>query len=518
MFMAGGSWGLKPCACVRRHWRGILVLPIEADFLSIAEVAIVKQKIILPGILLGLLLFCPLCVQAADTARESAVPIWLCIPFAGLLLCIAVMPLIKGEWWETHQPHAVIFWILAMVIPFAVCYGAGRAVETVLECAVNDYLTFIILLFGLFFVLGNISLLVHFAGSPRVNVGLLVLGTLLSSCIGTTGASMLMVRPVLKMNSWRKRKAHLMVFFIFLVSNMGGILTPIGDPPLLMGFMRGVPFFWSLRLFPVLIFNMVLLLFIFYHVDKRMYRKDISEGRKPDISRPGTQFCIDGLHNLLFLAMIVGAVILSGVLPGLPVFQDSAGNVLGLHIFGGVTLSYPSLIEIVIILAAAFLSFRTTPKDVRTRNHFTWGAIQEVAVLFIGIFITMQPALMLLRQVGPDLGLNQPWQLFWATGALSSFLDNTPTYLVFLTTAGTLGFTSGIGTSLGTIPASFLSAISCGAVFMGANTYIGNAPNFMVKSISDENGVNMPSFFGYMLWSVGILVPVFLVDTLIFFL
>ena len=486
--------------------------------MSIAEVAIVKQKIILPGILLGLLLFCPLCVQAADTARESAVPIWLCIPFAGLLLCIAVMPLIKGEWWETHQPHAVIFWILAMVIPFAVCYGAGRAVETVLECAVNDYLTFIILLFGLFCVSGNITMEGDFAGSPRVNVGLLVLGTLLSSFIGTTGASMLMVRPVLKMNSWRKRKAHLMVFFIFLVSNMGGILTPIGDPPLLMGFMRGVPFFWSLRLFPVLIFNMVLLLFIFYHVDKRMYRKDISEGHKPDISRPGTQFCIDGLHNLLFLAMIVGAVILSGVLPGLPVFQDSAGNVLGLHIFGGVTLSYPSLIEIVIILAAAFLSFRTTPKDVRTRNHFTWGAIQEVAVLFIGIFITMQPALMLLRQVGPDLGLNQPWQLFWATGALSSFLDNTPTYLVFLTTAGTLGFTSGIGTSLGTIPASFLSAISCGAVFMGANTYIGNAPNFMVKSISDENGVNMPSFFGYMLWSVGILVPVFLVDTLIFFL
>lgn len=346
--------------------------------MSIAEVAIVKQKIILPGILLGLLLFCPLCVQAADTARESAVPIWLCIPFAGLLLCIAVMPLIKGEWWETHQPHAVIFWILAMVIPFAVCYGAGRAVETVLECAVNDYLTFIILLFGLFCVSGNITMEGDFAGSPRVNVGLLVLGTLLSSCIGTTGASMLMVRPVLKMNSWRKRKAHLMVFFIFLVSNMGGILTPIGDPPLLMGFMRGVPFFWSLRLFPVLIFNMVLLLFIFYHVDKRMYRKDISEGRKPDISRPGTQFCIDGLHNLLFLAMIVGAVILSGVLPGLPVFQDSAGNVLGLHIFGGVTLSYPSLIEIVIILAAAFLSFRTTPKDVRTRNHFTWGAIQEV--------------------------------------------------------------------------------------------------------------------------------------------
>lgn len=494
-------------------------MPIPAaEFLSIAEVAIVKQKILFPGILLSLILLCPLCAQAAGAGGEAAVPIWLCIPFAGLLLCIAVMPLIRGEWWETHQPHAVIFWILAMVIPFAVFYGAGQAAETVLECAVNDYLTFIILLFGLFCVSGNITMEGDFAGSPRINVGLLVLGTLLASCIGTTGASMLMVRPVLKMNSWRRRKAHIMVFFIFLVSNMGGVLTPIGDPPLLMGFMRGVPFFWSLRLFPVLIFNMVLLLFVFYHVDKRMYRRDISEGRKPDISRPGTQFRIDGLHNLLFLVMIVGAVILSGVLPGLPAFQDGVGDVLGIPIFGEVALGIPSLIEIVIILAAAFLSFKTTPGDVRTRNHFTWGAIREVAVLFIGIFITMQPALMLLQQVGPDLGLNQPWQLFWATGALSSFLDNTPTYLVFLTTAGTLGFTSGIATSLGTVPEAFLSAISCGAVFMGANTYIGNAPNFMVKSISDENGVNMPSFFGYMLWSVGILIPVFLIDTLIFFL
>src|SRR5699024_3010040 len=319
-------------------------------------------------------------------------------------------------------------------------------------------------------VSGNITMEGDFAGSPRINTGLLVLGTLLASCIGTTGASMLMVRPVLKMNSWRRRKAHIMVFFIFLVSNMGGILTPIGDPPLLMGFMRGIPFFWSLHLFPVLLFNMVILLFVFYHVDKRMYRKDIAEGRKPDISRPGTQFRIDGLHNILFLLMIVGAVILSGVLPGMNAFHDSTGNVLGIHIFRDVTLSLPSVIEIVIILAAAALSFKTTPKEIRTRNHFTWGAIQEVAVLFIGIFITMQPALMMLQQVGPSLGLDQPYQLFWATGALSSFLDNTPTYLVFLTTAGAFGFSSGISTSLGTVPVRLLSAISCGAVFMGANT------------------------------------------------
>lgn len=378
------------------------------------------------------------------------------------------MPLLRAEWWEAHQPLVVFMWIILLVVPFAIVYGAGDTFETVLECIVNDYLTFIVLLFGLFCVSGNITVGGDFAGSPRVNACLLALGTLLSSCIGTTGASMLMVRPVIKMNSWRKRKRHIMVFFIFLISNMGGCLTPIGDPPLLMGFMRGVPFFWSMHLLPILIFNLVILLFVFYPLDKKAYRKDIAEGRKPDISRPGTEFYIEGLHN--------------------------------------------------IILLAAFLSFKTTDSSIRTKNHFTWGAIKEVAVLFIGIFITMQPALMLLKSVGPNLGISEPYQMFWATGALSSFLDNTPTYLVFLTTAGTLGLTGGITTALGQIPVNLLEAISCGAVFMGANTYIGNAPNFMVKAISDENGVNMPSFFGYILWSLAFLVPVFILDMLVFFL
>ena len=309
-----------------------------------------------------------------------------------------------------------------------------------------------------------------------------------------------------------------MVFFIFLISNMGGCLTPIVDPPLLMGFMRGVPFFWSMHLLPILIFNLVILLFVFYHLDKKAYRKDIAEGRKPDISRPGTEFYIEGLHNIIFLIMIVGAVILSGVLPGMSAFQDAAGNVRGIRLYGEVTLTLPALIEIVIILLAAFLSFKTTDSSIRTKNHFTWGAIKEVAVLFIGIFITMQPALMLLKSVGPNLGISEPYQMFWATGTLSSFLDNTPTYLVFLTTAGTLGLTGGITTALGQIPVNLLEAISCGAVFMGANTYIGNAPNFMVKAISDENGVNMPSFFGYILWSLAFLVPVFILDMLVFFL
>ncbi len=441
-----------------------------------------------------------------------------CIPFAGLLLCIAVLPLVKAEWWEAHQPHAVVFWSLLFVLPFAFVYGPGQAFEKVLECIVDDYLTFIILLFGLFCVSGNITLEGDLAGSPRINVGLLLIGTMLSSWIGTTGASMLMVRPIIKMNAWRKRRSHIMVFFIFLISNIGGCLTPIGDPPLLMGFMRGVPFFWSLHLFPVLLFNVVILLTIFYFLDRRAYRKDIAEGLKPDISKPGTEVHILGLHNLIFLAMIVAAVILSGTLPGMAAFQDAEGAVRGIHLFGEVTLTYPALIEVVIILAAAFLSFKTTNVEIRRKNHFTWGAIQEVAVLFVGIFITMQPALMILKANGASLGLNKPFEMFWATGCLSSFLDNTPTYLVFLTTAGALGFTEGMPTILGTVPVAMLEAISCGAVFMGANTYIGNAPNFMVKSISDENGIRMPSFFGYLLWSVTFLIPVFLLDMLVFFL
>jgi len=456
-----------------------------------------------------------ICPMVALAAELTNVPLWLCIPFACLLLCIAIIPLVKGEWWEKYRPFAVIFWSLLFIIPFAVKYGAGTAAETVLECLVNDYLTFIVLLFGLFCVAGNITVEGSLVGSPRVNVILLGIGTLLSSWIGTTGASMLLVRPVIKMNSWRRNKAHIMVFFIFLISNMGGSLTPIGDPPLLMGFSRGVPFFWSIRFFPILLLNMIILLTVLYFLDKRAYRKDIAAGYMPEIKENEPLIRFEGLHNIIFIVIIVAAVILSGVLPDVPFFQNAAGEVISIPIFGEVKLAITSLIEVVMILLAAFLSFKTTNPEIRKKNHFTWGAIQEVAVLFIGIFITMQPALMILKSAGAELGLTHPSQMFWVTGALSSFLDNTPTYLVFLTTAG---FVSGLTTALGIVPAKMLTAISCGAVFMGAITYIGNAPNFMVKSISDENGVKMPSFFGYIVWSLCCLVPVFLIDTLLFFI
>ena len=448
----------------------------------------------------------------------SAIPIWLCIPFAGLLLSIAVMPLFKPDWWEKHQPLAVAFWSILFIIPFTAKYGIFTMSETVLECVVNDYLTFIILLFGLFCVAGNITIDGEFAGSPRINTALFVFGTLLSSVIGTTGSSMLLVRPIIKMNSWRHRRSHIMIFFIFLISNMGGCLTPIGDPPLLMGFSRGVPFFWSIRFFPILLLNMIILLTVLYFLDKRAYRKDIAAGYMPEIKENEPLIRFEGLHNIIFIVIIVAAVILSGVLPDVPFFQNAAGEVISIPIFGEVKLAITSLIEVVMILLAAFLSFKTTNPEIRKKNHFTWGAIQEVAVLFIGIFITMQPALMILKSAGAELGLTHPSQMFWVTGALSSFLDNTPTYLVFLTTAGSMGFVSGLTTALGIVPAKMLTAISCGAVFMGAMTYIGNAPNFMVKSISDENGVKMPSFFGYIVWSLCCLVPVFLIDTLLFFI
>lgn len=323
---------------------------------------------------------------------------------------------------------------------------------------------------------------------------------------------MLLIRPVIRANSWRKRKVHTMVFFIFLVSNIGGCLTPVGDPPLLMGFMHGVPFTWSFHLLPVFLLNVVLLLALYFIIDSRAYKKDLADGAKPKASEKTEKIGLEGAHNLIFLLCIVGAVILSGSLANINAFF---GN--GIKIEGEVTLTFATMIEMAIILLSAFLSFKTTKKEVRTANNFSWGAIQEVAVLFIGIFITMIPALLILSARGSELGITKNWQMFWATGALSSFLDNTPTYLVFFETAVSLHATNeAIGSVM--IPQTMLMAISCGAVFMGANTYIGNAPNFMIKSIAEENNIKMPSFFGYLFWSVCCLVPVFLIDTLIFFL
>ena len=449
----------------------------------------------------------------------NSLPLWSCIPFAGMLLSIAIIPLIRPEWWEKKKPWVVLFWSLLFLIPFAVAYGLGTASERFLESIIGDYLTFIVLLFGLFCVTGNISLEGDIKGTPLTNTILLLLSALLSSWIGTTGASMLMIRPIIRANKYRPHKTQIAVFFIFLVSNIGGCLTPIGDPPLLMGFMRGVPFFWSLSLLPVMLMNFGILLIAFFIIDTIFYNKDKKLGMSYNIAKEDKKpIRLRGAHNIIYLVMIVVAVILSGILPTMPAFQNAEGEVIGLHILGEVSLTVPAIIEIVIILIAATLSLITTKKEVREANHFSWDAIQEVAVLFVGIFVTMIPALLILKAKGGELGLTEPWQMFWATGALSSFLDNTPTYLVFMTTAGSLGASTGVSTIVGTISQQMLMAISCGAVFMGANTYIGNAPNLMVKSIAEENGMKMPSFFGYMGWSLSCLIPVFIIDMLVFFL
>ncbi len=434
------------------------------------------------------------------------------VPFAGMLLSIAIMPLIAGEWWEKKKQYIVIMWSVLFLVPFAICFSFGAMAETLCKIFFEDYLTFIILLFGLFCVAGNISIKGNFRGTPKMNVVLLLVGTLLAGWIGTTGASMLMIRPIMKANEWRKRRAHTIVFFIFMVANLGGCLTPVGDPPLLMGFMRGVPFFWSMRLIPLLIYNGAVLVCLYFMLDLILFRKEIAEGCQPVKREKKINLQIEGKHNVIFIAMIIVGVLLSGILPEYPAFAG------GIHIIGDVELGYAAIIEIVIILLAAFLSAKTTNKKVRQDNQFTWGPIQEVAILFIGIFITMEPALMFLERHGASLGLTEPWQMFWATGILSSFLDNTPTYLVFLTTAGTLSCANGVCTAVGTIAPTLLMAISAGAVCMGANTYIGNAPNFMVKSIAEENGIRMPSFFGYMKWSGLILIPIFILDTIIFFI
>ena len=456
-------------------------------------------------------------MSAAELGKS--LPLWSCIPFAGMLLSIAIIPLIRPEWWEKKKPWVVLFWSLLFLIPFAVAYGLGTASERFLESIIGDYLTFIVLLFGLFCVTGNISLEGDIKGTPLTNTILLLLSALLSSWIGTTGASMLMIRPIIRANKYRPHKTQIAVFFIFLVSNIGGCLTPIGDPPLLMGFMRGVPFFWSLSLLPVMLMNFGILLIAFFIIDTIFYNKDKKLGMSYNIAKEDKKpIRLRGAHNIIYLVMIVVAVILSGILPTMPAFQNAEGEVIGLHILGEVSLTVPAMIEIVIILIAAALSLITTKKEVREANHFSWDAIQEVAVLFVGIFVTMIPALLILKAKGGELGLTEPWQMFWATGALSSFLDNTPTYLVFMTTAGSLGASTGVSTIVGTISQQMLMAISCGAVFMGANTYIGNAPNLMVKSIAEENGMKMPSFFGYMGWSLSCLIPVFIIDMLVFFL
>ncbi|MGI9950837.1 sodium:proton antiporter [Moorellaceae bacterium AZ2] len=455
---------------------------------------------------------------SGGTELGQLLPLWSVLPFVGMLLSIAICPLVNPHWWEHNMGKVSIFWSLVFFIPFLIYFGAETALIQAVEVYVLDYIPFIILLFGLFVVSGGIILRGTLQGTPAVNTLLLLVGTLLASWVGTTGASMLLIRPVIRANEWRRYKAHIIIFFIFLVSNIGGSLTPVGDPPLFLGFLRGVPFFWTMRLILPMGLNVIILLTLYFLLDTYYYRKE----SVPGTTQAREPLRVEGLQNLIYLGMVVGAVILSGLLAKHPAFAEpTTGELYGIPLWRHgeetLTLPYVNLIRDIVILLAAFLSFKTTPPVIRRDNRFTWGPIKEVATLFAGIFMTMIPALAILHARGAELGLTRPAHFFWATGGLSSFLDNAPTYLVFLTTATSLGASAGVQTTLGLVDPKMLMAISCGAVFMGANTYIGNAPNFMVRAIAEENNIKMPSFFGYMGWSLAILIPLFILDTLIFF-
>lgn len=473
--------------------------------------------------IMTLVVFAMLLPTAAFAEGEmlgDKLPIWTIIPFVGMLLSIAIFPLVKGEWWEKNQLWVALFWSVVLIIPFFILTDAQTTIYELIHTVALDYLPFLLLLIALYAAAGGIVIRGSIVGTPKVNTIILAIGTVLASVIGTTGAAMVLIRPIIRANEWRKHKMHTIIFFIFLICNIGGSLTPLGDPPLFMGYLRGVPFFWCLtHLWPMYLFTSVVLLAIYYVIESKRYKKDLAEGCvQPEHSGEKLQF--DGLINVAFIVLILIGTYSSGFLAGLDAFTNADGSTKGITLFthGEETAvaTYPNLIKDLIYLVAIALSMKFTKKTLREENNFNWGAMEEVAKLFIGIFITMIPALALLEAKGASLGLQEEWQFFWSTGLLSGFLDNTPTYLVFLTTAASLGAAEGIVTTVGTVAVPLLIAVSAGAVFMGALSYIGNAPNFMVRSIAEEHDIKMPSFFGYMKWSFGILVPVFLLDTLIF--
>ena len=454
--------------------------------------------------------FGPGVAQAAQFDGAQLGTAW-AIPFAGILLSIALMPLFVPRFWHRHFGKVAAAWTLAFFVPFAIFFGANVAGENLVHALLAEYIPFIILITALYTVAGGIFIRGNLHGSPGVNVAILAIGTVLASFMGTTGASMLMIRPLIRANDNRAHRAHVVVFFIFLVSNAGGSLTPLGDPPLFLGFLKGVDFFWTVgHLLPETLFLVVSLLVIFFALDSWYYRR---EGVMPVDPTPDTRrLGFDGAVNFWLLAVVVALVLLSGF------WKTSAGFDVW-----GTTVGLPGLLRDAGLIAVTFVSLCLTSKKVHEDNQFSWGPMQEVAKLFAGIFLTIIPVIAMLKAgingpfgaviaavTRPD-GQPDPAMYFWATGALSSFLDNAPTYLVFFNTAG------GDPAALMTTLAPTLAAISAGAVFMGANSYIGNAPNMMVKAVAEERGVKMPSFFGYMAWSGAVLIPLFLCMTIIWF-
>lgn len=434
--------------------------------------------------------------------------LWI-IPFVGILLSIAIMPLAAADFWHHHFGKISAFWAVMILIPMLAFQGFSITLYEVLHVYLLEYFPFIILLLALFTISGGVRLVGTLSGSPLVNTGILLVGTILASWMGTTGAAMLLIRPLINANSWRTKKVHTIVFFIFLVANIGGSLSPLGDPPLFLGFLQGVDFFWTtVHMLPEMLFLVVFLLPIYYIWDTILYKKEDQSKRVPSTEK----LAVEGSINIVLLLGVIGAVLFSGFV-----------KLGGVDIYG-VYVPYENLMRDLTLLLLSYISWKVTDINSRLANGFDWFPIQEVGKLFAGIFITIVPAIAILKAgTGGSLGFivdlvtlpsgeENNLAYFWITGLLSAFLDNAPTYLVFFNTAGGA---ANVATLMQEV--STLAAISCGAVFMGAMSYIGNAPNFMVKSIAETSGIQMPSFFGFMLWSVAILVPLFVVMSFIFF-
>lgn len=448
---------------------------------------------------------------AGDIGGATMGALW-ALPFAGMLLSIALGPILFPHFWELNYGKFAAFWAALVLVPLVLLRGVEPALGALAHTALLEYIPFIILLFALFTIAGGILIMGNLRGTPATNTALLAIGTLMASFVGTTGASIIMIRPVLRANDNRRHNVHVVVFFIFLVSNIGGALTPLGDPPLFLGFLRGVNFFWTTtHLLPETALAVAILLALFFALDSSFYRREVGLPALKDPT-PDRDIKLYGKVNFVLLGGVIAAILMSASWkPGIAF--DVAGAKVELQ----------DLVRDAILLVLAGLSLVLTPKPVRAGNEFSWGPIQEVAKLFAGIFVCIIPVLAMLQAgrdgafaglvalvTNPD-GSHNTAAYFWLTGALSSFLDNAPTYLVFFELAG------GDPQKLMTTGALTLAAISAGAVFMGANTYIGNAPNFMVYAIAKDRKVKMPSFFGYMLWSGAILIPIFLLQTVIFF-
>ena len=454
----------------------------------------------------------------AVQAFGMALPLWSTIPFAGMLLSIALGPLLAPRLWHGHFGKISAFWAVSSIMSLSLVFGQ-TAVSGFLEMLLKEYLPFIILMGALYVISGGILITGSSSGTPGSNAVMLLAGALLASLMGTTGAAMLLVRPLIRANMRRKSRTLVMIFFIFSVANIGGALTPLGDPPLLLGFLMGVPFFWTLKLLPHMLLATSILLAAYYIADRRIYRSELLYPEMEKAIQPcgvKRSFRIRGAKNLIFLGVAIGAMI-----------TGSRAHLGRICFLGGQREISEMLRDLIVFLMGLFSMF-FTPRDIRDENRFTWFPLKEVAVIFAGLFITMTPCLDIL-QAGANghLGflvrtVRKPSHYFWATGVLSSFLDNAPAYLAFFKAA--LGnFYPGMETraAAGLLIKQYplyLEAISAGSVFFGAFTYIGNAPNFMVRSISEESGIEMPGFTGYILkYSLPVLLPLFVLETFIFF-